>query len=511
MQKSLSNTDDSIPTKSFVDITKRSPFEQLGKDILVYAPTKIVPSVIGILSVSLYTRLLAPREYGEFSLVIVTVSFVNALAFAWTGYVLLRYFERYKNKYTLHVLLSTLLFTILLLWGIISLAWLGLVIFLKPLWESSVIYLFQLGIFSVGTQALYAFILTLSLLDRQSLRYNAHIIFNTLGSFLLTLALIHFFSLRAESILLSIIFCGSISLLAEVPSLVKKRRIHLRFFSVPLLRQSVIFGLPQAGISISAMLLSVFDRYLIEIFRGSAAVGIYSASYKVAEMSLLFPLSIISLVATPLIIRTFENQGEEETQELLTNIFALYLLIFAPATLLIWYYSSVIVSLVLGTSFASAASILPPVAIGVFLFGFSQFENMPFQLKERPLSLFYLISLSGVVNILLNLGLIPVWGELGAAWATCLSYAVYTFVSYIYVNKLFRLVFPKSTVLKMTVALLGMLLVLVPYGSTVQTIPQFLARVVVASGVYLFILIILKEQMFQLFVANALGFRRLSG
>jgi len=475
---------------------KRSPFMQLGRDIFIYAPTRLIPSLIGFLSVYLYTRLLAPKEYGELSLVVTTVSFVNALAFNWTGYVLTRYFDRAKNNQNLHTLLSTLFYSVAALFVIVSVMWLAVIYGLQSMLEPATVSLFRLGVVSLGMQTLYGLMLAVFLLDRQSLKYNLHTVFNAIGGFLLSIGLISLLSFRAEAILWGGIIVAVGSILFDMYRLVHRLQIYPHYFSFSLLKQSLSFGLPQVGVSVFVLVLSVFDRYLIEGFRGSAEVGIYSASYKVAEMSILLPLSIVSLVAAPLIVRTFENQGQKETQVLLTKIFALYFVVFTPVTLIVVMFSRNIVSLVLGDAFVDAAVILPPVVMGVFFFGFSQFENMPFQLKEKPKTLLYLISAAGIINILLNLILIPSFGGLGAAWATFFSYATYVLISFVYVNRLFEITLPNTTVVKVVIALLAMLLVLVLGVETISTVSQLVLWLSTALVTYVVVLATLREQIF---------------
>lgn len=60
------------------------------------------------------------------------------------------------------------------------------------------------------------------------------------------------------------------------------------------------YGLPIAGINALTRLMSVSDRYVLEAFRESVEVGIYTASYTRAEKTIFLFTYVLSLAATPL-------------------------------------------------------------------------------------------------------------------------------------------------------------------------------------------------------------------
>ena len=37
----------------------------IGKEVLVYVPGKLLPALFGFIGVSVYTRILSPTEYGD--------------------------------------------------------------------------------------------------------------------------------------------------------------------------------------------------------------------------------------------------------------------------------------------------------------------------------------------------------------------------------------------------------------------------------------------------------------
>jgi len=277
----------------------------------------------------------------------------------------------------------------------------------------------------------------------------------------------------------------------------KKWKISPYFFSIKLLRKLRSFGLFQIGISVGALILSMFDRYMIEAFKGTEQVGIYSAGYNIASMSIQAPLSILMLAALPIIVHTFEASGEHDTKLLFKKVFSLYFIILVPAVFGIAALSKEIVSIMLGQPFVSAAIILAWIAGASFFFGISQYLSIPYQLKEKLHVLFYLIIAGGIMNIILNFILIPPLGILGAAYATLIAYFIYCVASYLAIREIMALSFPWIVLAKSLVASTIMYLTLNYISELLaHNITSFISEVSIGVVVYFLTLMLLKERTF---------------
>lgn len=473
-----------------------SPFGQIGRDLPLYIPARLIPAMTGLLGVAAYTRFLEPKEYGWYALITSTISFVHALAFSWVGYVIWRYFEKYRAEQTLHRFLSTVAIAPTIVFLSAAVVWYLATVFLSQHFESRFVFLLRLGILVLGAQVGYNFVLTILQVNRESLRYSLYTSATAVGTVLLATGLIYVLRWGAEAILwASAVSMGTV-LASEVNRRFRKRWPVSHFFPLrSVVSKLATFGLPQVGILVGAFVLSIADRYMIEAFRSTDEVGVYSAGYTLAEMSIHAPLSIVTLAALPVIVWTFENRGEEETRLLLERITGLCVILLVPAVVGIATLAGGIVDVVFGDSFQAARGVLPWVAGGTFLFGLSQYTNLSFQLKERPRLLLYPIFGAGLLNIVLNVVLIPPLGILGAAYATFIAYAVYFVVSYVVSTRVLPFLFPWRVLAKCVLASIVMYLVLrlEPLGLTSKLVNLV---VVFAAGVlsYFAALVALKEE-----------------
>jgi O-antigen/teichoic acid export membrane protein len=83
-----------------------------------------------------------------------------------------------------------------------------------------------------------------------------------------------------------------------------------------------------------------------------------------------------------------------------------------------------------GRAYYEAAWAVPPVAMSILLLFYSQlFINVEFYFEEKTMLVFGSI-LAAVLNFVLNMLLIPVWGFVAAAYTTLISYIAFAVSNY---------------------------------------------------------------------------------
>ncbi|MBA7484893.1 hypothetical protein ES707_20424 [subsurface metagenome] len=79
--------------------------KDLVKDIVKHLPSKIVPGIVGFISVPIVTRLFSPDEFGNYSLVLTTVS-VLVLLILWFSMSVIRFFPIFEKEKSLLLFIS---------------------------------------------------------------------------------------------------------------------------------------------------------------------------------------------------------------------------------------------------------------------------------------------------------------------------------------------------------------------------------------------------------------------
>lgn len=190
-----------------------------------------------------------------------------------------------------------------------------------------------------------------------------------------------------------------------------------------LLRQS--FPLIFSGFAI--LIFMKIDQIMLGEMKGDNEVGIYSAAVRISELWYFIPTTIVSSVAPAIYAakEKSEHHYYKRIGQLLRLLTYISLAIAVPMTFL----SDNIVLIMFGNSFIEAGSILS-VHIWASLFVFMGVATSPWFIAEglNNVSLGKTL-LGAILNIILNLLLIPEYSGLGAAIATISSQAVAAFFS----------------------------------------------------------------------------------
>ena len=171
---------------------------------------------------------------------------------------------------------------------------------------------------------------------------------------------------------------------------------------------------------ISIMVYMRIGQIMLGNITGNQAVGIYSAATRISELWYFIPTVIVSSVYPSIIQAKRIDEGlyYRRLQRLFSIMTLLSLSIAIPMTFL----SGTIVSLLFGKEFLAAGPVLA-IHIWAGIFVFLGVAQGPWDLTENLTKLSLFRSASGaLVNILLNLILIPQYGPVGTAIAAVISY-----------------------------------------------------------------------------------------
>ena len=177
--------------------------------------------------------------------------------------------------------------------------------------------------------------------------------------------------------------------------------------------------------SLSVMLYMKVDIVMLGKISGDRSVGIYSAATRLSEGFYFIPMIIASSVA-PMLLRARARSPEQYME----GLFRLYILMVRMSLAIavpLAVVSPLLIGLLFGGDFSEASAVLRVhiwAAIAVFL----GVASSQFLVNEGLQKLSLCRTLIGlVINIVLNLFLIPYFGAVGAAIATLISYFIATF------------------------------------------------------------------------------------
>lgn len=186
------------------------------------------------------------------------------------------------------------------------------------------------------------------------------------------------------------------------------------------------FDIPYIPSNLCLWIANTSDRYVIAIFLGIAATGIYSAGYTLGALTMLY-LGPLNIVLVPALAHLYDNNQIQDVKIHLTYSLKYFLLLAIPSAAGLSLLAKPILQVLTTPEFAAAGStVVPFVAASMILRGASGIITQPINLVKRTGILGIAWGIAAALNLGLNLFLIPRWGIVAAAITTLLSFAVAT-------------------------------------------------------------------------------------
>jgi O-antigen/teichoic acid export membrane protein len=188
---------------------------------------------------------------------------------------------------------------------------------------------------------------------------------------------------------------------------------------------------------LSGVVVSIYakiDQVLIKKMLDSQSVGFYAAAVRLSEAWYFIPIAISNALFPAIVnAKSISNELYQSRLQKLYDILAwIAILIAVPVSFL----SNEIIGLLYGSKYLPSAPILT-IYIWAGVAVFLGVASSQFLVTENLTKIsFYRTSIGMITNVLLNIVLIPIYGIVGSAVATLISYSIATF-SIIFFKDLF--------------------------------------------------------------------------
>jgi len=176
---------------------------------------------------------------------------------------------------------------------------------------------------------------------------------------------------------------------------------------------------------IAIMVYMKIDQIMLGIMIGDEAVGIYTAAVRISEVWYFIPMAIVASVF-PAIIEA-KKRSEELYYARLQRLYDLMAVISISVAAPMMLLSAPLITLLFGVNFSEAGAVLS-IHIWASVFVFLGVANSQWFIVENHQMLnLQRTMLGALINIFLNIFLIPIFGPEGAAIATVISFSIAAF------------------------------------------------------------------------------------
>lgn len=415
-----------------------------SKDLVKYLPAQIIPGFIGFITIPIITNLFKPEEYGIYILVISTIKVLGILT-SWLSLSIIRIYPEYEQKRDLESFYSTVIkvFTISVL-SLASIFSYVLIIF-KPQISTQIYTLMWIGVPLFILSSCYEILLEFFRCKREISRYSSFKVWRSITAIGFGILFVVIGAFGIEGLIL-----GSIlSIVLAIPILYKysigKKFIISKNISISLSSELAKFGVPLVMGNLAAWILSLSDRYVLEFYRDSLEVGIYSACYSISEHSILLISSLFALTSGSIMFHILEKDGEKRCAEFLSDVTRYFLIFCIPAVVGLSVLAKPIIILMTSEAYHEGYNTIPFIASGAFFLGLQQRYHAGFRIRKKNNYIAIGIIISGILNLGLNFLLVPKYGYKAAAFTTLLSYIFLLLIMIIYSRRYFIWQFPFKT------------------------------------------------------------------
>jgi O-antigen/teichoic acid export membrane protein len=467
------------------------------KDLLKYLPANVAPAIVGLFAIPIITRLFTPADYGHYALVMATV-YILVLIIGWLGVSIIRFYPAYERDGELGTFYSNVIKLLLISVAVVAVAFLIVVLFLKAHISTQLYALMLIGVLLfvlvAGFQVLQNFLRA----RRQLYWYTGFAVWHSVAALGLGIALVMGLNYGIEGLLWGAV----LSLAVVLPLLGRvavggRATLKARGLSGKLTNEMAKYGFPLIVGNLAAWILSLSDRYILELFRGAQEVGVYSASYAVSENSILLLASLFILAAGPLSMRIWEKEGVAKSQEFMSKITRYYLIICLPAAVGLSVLAKPAIGVITAADYHEGYRIVALVAFGGFLLGLQQRFQAGLVFRKKTTHIMAAIIAAGLLNLGLNFWLVPRFGYMAAAVTTLISYALLLAAMVVVSRKHFVWDFPFKSLGKVAGASAVMAAIVYPVGHwlTSSTLVNLIAGICIGVVVYLAMLFLLREPL----------------
>ena len=398
------------------------------KDSFKYAVTKLIPGLMGLMTIIVFIRMIGPEEYGKYSIQLSFLMAISAFSIGWLNQSTLRYSSRYQTAASLSRvfglgILISILFGLVVL-GIAS----------------------RYSIFDslTGSESLIGFILFvalcafqfLSTLFRAQLKPINVIIITTVQSILGLLIPVILLSMFEQShrfllIGLAMSYCTPpiifffVNINRVKKFWFKENGIHK---SRHILVEFLKYGTPLSLWFALSLSLALLDRFFIKYFFEYETTGIYASftDLVVRVFSiLLFPLT---LAVHPRIMSAWNTNKQSAAIALWWKALQYQLGIFIVLMAVVYIFTDNIFNMlmvILPDLNVSYSFLLMPILVGGFLWQFALLCHKPLEMDQRTKLMLLLMLAALCVNLIGNIVYLPHYGIIATAYTYIASATVY--------------------------------------------------------------------------------------
>jgi O-antigen/teichoic acid export membrane protein len=406
------------------------------KETLVYGLGNIAVKIVGLILIPLYTNpeYFSIEDFGvlgilEISALVLTASLASALPQSLT-----RWFwdkEHKENQKGIFFMTLTTQIIVSLIFCILLITVsdkLSLLIFSTTNWTRVII----LVILSSGIQSVNNIINTLMRLQSKSLLFTITNLIKLTTVLSLTIYFILSREMGLEGIYLAQVIGNCFAVVILLGFTIKNSKIY---FEKVVFKSMNAYGFPLYLANLSAVLLTVIDRYSLNSMALLKSVALYTLAFKITSVLKLVIVDSIKMALGPMLLKQMDSPDVKRfySKALLYSSYVLMIAIIGVSL-----FSYEIIKLISNSKeYWDAVIIIPVLSMSILFVNMKDVTIYGLHIAKKTRIIGLIVVFSTIMSLVFNILFIPLCGILGAAVATLLSQVIYWYACHYYSQKVF--------------------------------------------------------------------------
>lgn len=245
-------------------------------------------------------------------------------------------------------------------------------------------------------------------------------------------------------IILSQLIGSSLLMILVIPFVLKNIEFK---FSFRIFIEMFKYGFPLIFSTISTMLLSLGDRYIIRYLKGFSDVGLYTLGYRIASVINVFILQSFSMGFLPI---AFKMYDKPEAKRFFSKILTYFVMFLIFSVLGLSFFSKEIIkTFALNKDYWLSYTIVPILSLTFVFKGMQYVFSLGFHYTKKTKYNAYIIFVGLVINLILNFIFIPKYNIYGAACSTVVSSLTITLLFYYFSQKVYFIKYELGKITKL--------------------------------------------------------------
>tara|TARA_R110000751_G_scaffold155796_2_gene261284 strand:+ start:80962 stop:82416 length:1455 start_codon:yes stop_codon:yes gene_type:complete len=422
-----------------------SVFKKLFKQTFIYGLATVLPRVLAVILVPLYTTVMLPEEYGVYATLMAYLILGNVLLSYGMETAFFRFITKDSNQQK--IVQSTTLTSI----TVSTFLFLGI----TPLFTNQIATVAEFkpeyvtyGLLILALDALVVLPFAWFRVNERPMRYAVVKIFNVV----VNLAFNLFFLLLLPKLAVNSSFWDSLwfpenkvayvfvaNLIASAVTLLVLLPLYVKIgfgFNKTIWKQMMKYAIPVLIAGIAFSVNEAFDRILLKYLLpeniAETQVGLYSACYKLGMFMTLFVMAF-RLGIEPFFFNHSGHENAKNTYATITKYFTLFgCLILLVVVVYIDVFKRILIP---NSQYWEALKIVPLILLANLFLGIYHNLSVWYKVTDRTKFGAYISVFAAIVTLVLNYVLIPIIGYMGSAIATLAAYGSMMVLSYLYGRK----------------------------------------------------------------------------